>query len=242
MKTIFTAASFNIQHGVLSGFDWKRLTVPVLRINADILGVQEVDMGTNRSRGNDTIKCICQALLWQEGRFVPSMQYDGGQYGNGMFSKEPFEYFESLQLPHLEHMEPRSCGHTTVRLENGIRLHFFNTHLSYETAESRREQFIFLKKQIEKISPDDTFLITGDFNTQDEAEFSTLPAWRTALTNVLDEKKSDNNRHFKTFPDTHSAIDNIVFDSSHLTLQNAGMETGTLSDHNLLWAKFLCHS
>ena len=53
-----TAVSYNICHGHLAQFDWERLAAPIRALAPDVIGVQEVDMFTNRSRNMDTLSAL----------------------------------------------------------------------------------------------------------------------------------------------------------------------------------------
>ena len=238
MKQVFRIVSFNIQHGAWTALDWNRLVLPIKEVNADIVGMQEVDMFTSRTNCADSVTGIQKALGWDEGRFVRSMPYDGGEYGNALFARESFVCFEALLLPNADGQEPRSCGHAVLDFENGRRLHFLNTHLAFESAESRQPQFEVLRGILESIPQEEPYVLTGDFNTERAEAFLPLLNERSALANHLGVDGKVNVPHYKTFPETGHAIDNIVYDSKNLSLRASGMLEGQFSDHNLLWAEF----
>lgn len=238
MKQVFRTASFNIQHGAWTSFDWNRLVSPLKFLNIDLVGVQEVDMFTSRIGQIDSVCGIREALGCNEGRFIRSMPYAGGDYGNAVFARDAFLSFVTIPLPNGEGQEPRSCGHAILTFDNGRRLHFLNTHLAYESAESRKPQFEILRGILDSIPVEDAYILTGDFNTERIEEFDVLLCGRSALTNELSPKRAADAPHYATFPDTGIAIDNIVYDSLNLSSNASGMIEGRLSDHNLLWAEF----
>ena len=238
MSTVFRAATYNIQHGAIADFDWAALMQPVKSVRAALVGVQEVDMHTKRSHGLDSTEGIRLALGWPEGRFIPSMPYSGGLYGNAVFSALPLEAFEVAALVNRPGQEPRSCGHAVLRMDNGKRLHFLTAHLAYENAASRKPQFEQLRAILDAIPGDEAFILTGDFNTEREEEFLPLFNGRAALANTLSEERSASDPHYRTFPGTGHAIDNLVYDVRNLKMTAVGMKLDCLSDHNMLWAEF----
>lgn len=242
MKDSFCVVSYNIQHGSLSAFDWKHLTEPVRLAGASLLGMQEVDIGTHRSGGRDTVTGVREALRWPEGRFVQSMDYNGGYYGNALFASEPFLAFDTMPLKHIPGHEPRSIGHAILRLENGRRLHFLNTHLTVESAAGREIQFKQIAALLATIPDEDPFLVTGDWNTEKYADFAPLlgDGSRVALANALHPDRLPGERQVKTFINKPIAIDNIAYDKRLLTLTDIDVIKGNWSDHYPLYASFSC--
>ncbi len=131
--------------------------------------------------------------------------------------------------------------HAVIRLEEngkpGRLLHLLNTHLAFENPASRRPQIEVLRAGIRRIPADEAFVLTGDFNTETYSELQPLLDGRAALANALAPDRPQGAR-FQTFREPPMAIDNIVYDSTALTLTACGMRVGGESDHNLFWARF----
>lgn len=228
-----TAVTYNIRHGYDVGFDWSRLASHVNAVGADVVGFQEVDMGTARSLGLDSLKGLMEAVGFAYGRFIPAMEYNGGQYGTAMISRFPITSFEVFQLPD-GNREPRSCGRAVLEL-GGREFTFLNTHLEYENAEIRLPQY----EAVSEILPKEgAYLLTGDFNTEDAREFAPLLTGRSAALVNGGITAGGTEVLYKTFRQPPMAIDNMVYASDCMVLTAAGMVDSADSDHNLLWASF----
>jgi peptide/nickel transport system permease protein len=66
MKNI-TIATYNIRHGADVHYDWSRLAEQINRVGADIVGIQEVDMYTNRVGGRDSLSGLVNATVSYSG-------------------------------------------------------------------------------------------------------------------------------------------------------------------------------
>ena len=230
MKYINVATS-NICHGRYADLDWSRIASAIREADADIVGLQEIDMGTNRIGGLDTVAALTAATGLTHALFVPAMDFDGGQYGTAILSRYPMAATEYHPLPSA-HYEPRAFGCVTLDLGEGRTVAFLNTHLSYESAEQQSIQMAYLADWMAGHLPADIpAVLTGDFNTEDFTVFSPLTDRGYATANCAD-------REFKTFRSHPVAIDNIVYTASLLTPTDSGMVDRPVSDHNLFWCRF----
>lgn len=223
-----TAVSYNICHGHLARFDWDRLAAPIRSLAPDVIGVQEVDMFTNRSRNMDTLSALAKATGMPHALFVPTMEFNGGQYGIALLSRHPILGSKTISLPFDGH-EPRVAGCIRVLVDGEHPLWFVNTHLSYISHETRREQLSELAVRMTEIIPADTpAILSGDFNTEER------------LSPVVDGGFADVNEDggCKTFREPPIAIDRIAYTTAHLREIDHGMIESDASDHNPLWAKF----
>ena len=230
MKQI-TIATYNIRHGADVGLDWTKLAENIAPTGADIVGIQEVDMGTNRIGGLDTMAGLLGATGYPYGYFIPSMSFDGGRYGTAILSRHPIEGEKTMPL-NAEGLEPRAFGVVTVHPTDGEPILFLNTHLSYENPQVQSVQFTQIARWIRDNAPDHgPVVLTGDFNTADFTAFEPLLAQGFCLVN--------NEEHtYHTFRTTGIAIDNIVYRSASLIPTEQGMIDSDRSDHNLLWCRF----
>ena len=230
MKYI-NVATYNICHGRYADLDWSRIASAIQEADADIVGLQEIDMGTNRIGGLDTVAALTAATGLTHALFVPAMDFDGGQYGTAILSRYPIAAAEYHPLPSA-HYEPRAFGCVTLDLGEGRTVAFLNTHLSYESAEQQSIQMAYLADWMAGHLPADIpAVLTGDFNTEDFTVFSPLTDRGYATANCAD-------REFKTFRSHPVAIDNIVYTASLLTPADSGMVDRPVSDHNLFWCSF----
>ena len=215
-----TIASYNIMHGALSEYDMKKLVQSIVECGADLIGVQEVDVGAKRSGGRDIAALMAKELGFDV-RFSRSLDFQGGSYGNVILSRYPIEDFTCHLLTSGKY-EQRSIGAATVRIGDE-KISFWNTHLSFENTEQRRLQW----EQIRELLPKDMpWILTGDFNTSNFDEMRVLGD--VSLVNDYDHV-------FKTFRESGSPIDNIIY-TAPWTVADAGIIDNDHSDHNLLYA------
>ncbi len=219
-KITLRVGSYNIKAGSFVGFDISKLAAEIESHRLDLVGLQEVDMGTARSGGIDTMKLLAGSAGYEHYRFARAIDYRGGQYGTGILSRYPIVAFEVIQL-HSGSAEGRSVGHAIVEV-NRVSIDFFNTHLSYESAYLRTVQFAQLSELTKKCG---TYVLTGDFNTAECREFSVFK--KSILVNI---------NTYPTFPSSCRGIDNIVL-SNNWRVTASGMGAPGNSDHNLLWAE-----
>ena len=215
-----TIASYNIMHGALSEYDMKKLVESIVACGADLIGVQEVDVGAKRSGGRDIAALMAQELGF-EVRFGRSLYFQGGSYGNVILSRYPIEDF-TCHLLNSGKYEQRSIGVATVRIGDE-KISFWNTHLSYENTEQRYLQWEQIKELLPKNMP---WILTGDFNTGNFDEMRVLGD--VSLVNDYDHVH-------KTFRESGSPIDNIIYTAPWKVI-NDGIVDNDHSDHNLLYA------
>ena len=227
MKPI-TFATYNIRHGVDADFDFRRLAESVISCGAEVVGVQEIDLGTHRSRGLDILCGLAAAAEMPYTAFAPSMTFDGGEYGIGIMSKYPLSDIEIWKLPTPDGIEPRVAASVTVTTPER-EISFINTHLSYGCATHRAPQFKALAARLPGELP---YVVTGDFNTEDTAEFAPL----LQAGGVTANRENGEGGLCKTFRQPPAAIDHIFYPSGRLTLLAGGMVDSNHSDHNLFYA------
>lgn len=111
---------------------------------ADIVLLQEVDRGTQRSAGEDQIATLAR-LTSMESAFVKSLDYQGGLYGIAVLSRFPLDSAHVIPLnvtPRQERSgthEPRVGLHVVVRTPGGP-LHVVNTHIDPAAEPTFRHQ------------------------------------------------------------------------------------------------------
>ncbi len=221
MPKTLRIGSYNVKHGAEAGLDLTKLGDVIKSQELDIVGLQEIDYKTTRSKGVDQPAKLAELADMPYYLFVPAINYQGGKYGTLILSKYPIVSSEVIPLVSWD-KEARALGHAVIDV-NGRTLDFFNTHLSYEDTALRKLQF---DEVAEKTSLCENFILTGDFNTDNFDEFSVLGA------NLLNRAE----RNYPTF-DSGTAIDNIVYTDAFAETAS-GTVTESYSDHYLLWAEF----
>lgn len=213
--------SYNIKNGAGVNHDMSILAEDIVGLNLDIVGLQEVDIGTSRAKGLDTLKLLAEATGYQYYYFTKAINFGGGGYGTAILSRYPIVNHEAVLLETPSGYEQRAYGHAVIDV-NGVNVHFFNTHLSYEKKEIRDAQMAQLA---EATNASRGYILTADFNTAALGEFTVF----TDATLVNEGK-------YATFPSSSSAIDNIVLESGW-RIVDSGMLASNKSDHNMLWAE-----
>ncbi len=102
--------SYNIRNGHDVRHDMSLLAADILSVGADIVGLQEVDVGTSRAGGRDTLDELARALGWEHCAFCRAIDFAGGQYGTAILSRYPINAFEIIPLPTPASAEGRSVG------------------------------------------------------------------------------------------------------------------------------------
>lgn len=220
-KTI-RIGSYNIKHAADANLNLNTIAEVIKAQNLDIVGLQEVDKRTKRSKYIDQPRMLAEAADMPYYVFVRAIDYQGGQYGTLILSKYPIISSEVIPLESWD-KEARSLGHAVIDL-GGVELDFFNTHLSYEDKSLRGLQFL---EVAEKTDGCKNYIITGDFNTADFSEFRVIGG--NLINNEI--------RNYPTFPSSKSPIDNIVYSDSFKEVAS-GYVSRSYSDHCMLWAEF----
>lgn len=155
-----TVATFNIAHGRECNFYYPTLAEDIVNSGAEIVGIQEIDQMTERNQMQNTLKVLSQKTGMEYYHFAPALTpYQGGEYGIGILSKYPIESAEYFQLPKLtDGEEQRVILHAKVNVD-GKPLDFFVTHGQMSAITQQ------LKAANEYIKQCETFVYTGDFNT-----------------------------------------------------------------------------
>lgn len=214
-------ASYNIRHGHDAGSDMSLLASDICSVKADVVGLQEVDIGTARVHGRNTLAELAKAAGFAHYRFCRAIDYMGGQYGTAILSRYPICSFEVISLPCEGAREARSVGHAVIDAD-GMRVDFFNTHLSVESTAARLPQFDALAA-LTKHHPG--WILTGDFNTANLDCFS-----------VFRNASMANPGRYATFPESGEGIDNVVCNAPW-NVTDTGILQNHHSDHVLLWAE-----
>lgn len=189
-------ASYNIHHGAGSdkctpppasrppaadcGLNLERIARIVRDMDADVVGLQEVDRFWGRSGYVDQAMRLGE-LLSMNVCFGGNLDHQADvhadrphQYGTLILSKRPLLACWNTLLPRAsETAEQRGLLRAVVELDNGARLHVFNMHL-HTTVPDRALQVPVVDTLIGDSSP---AILLGDFNAQPtEASMSPLQA------------------------------------------------------------------
>ncbi|MBV9924906.1 MAG: endonuclease/exonuclease/phosphatase family protein [Acidobacteria bacterium] len=156
--------SYNIHVGI--GMDKKldlaRIAEVIKRSRADIVGLQEVDRGVERTGRVDEIKELAR-LTGMDYAFAHNLDYQGGQYGVAVLSRFPILSIDHRRYANRRERERRGFIRVEVEVE-GRRLNFVTTHLDYQFADGREFETGQLLDALADVRG--PLLVVGDFNEE----------------------------------------------------------------------------
>lgn len=218
-------ASYNIKN-CNNGEDIDKIAADITAQNLDLVAVQEVDRGSNRAGGRDVLKELAAKSL-PNYHFFKTIKLPGGDYGIGILSRYPLENCKQENLKTVKKAEDRVLAQAEITVK-GIKLHVFNTHLSFEDTGSRKEQIRFINEQLKTNEP---FVLMGDFNVQGYEEFDGFTegyAINNSTTQFMSYIGED---------DGFRGLDNIIY-SKNVKVEDVQMVKTSASDHNMLIGTF----
>lgn len=161
---IVKVLTFNILHGATTkgDFDLNAIAKVIIEANPDFVALQEVDYKTNRARQYD----LATELGWRL-KMVPvfgsAMDYNGGEYGEGILSKYTFLQTRNVALPFSVGNEPRTALEVISVIRSGDTIAFIGTHLDHLKDEKDR---ISQVNKINEVFTSNTYptILAGDLN------------------------------------------------------------------------------
>ncbi|HEX6185109.1 MAG TPA: endonuclease/exonuclease/phosphatase family protein [Pyrinomonadaceae bacterium] len=156
--------SYNIHVGV--GMDkkqdLKRIADVIKLYGCDLVGLQEVDRGVQRTGRVDEIKELAR-LTGMDYAFAHNLDYQGGQYGVAVLSRFPILAIDHRRYANTRERERRGFIRVEVEVK-GRRLNFVTTHLDYQYPDGR----LFETQQMLDALADvrGPLIVTGDFNEE----------------------------------------------------------------------------
>jgi endonuclease/exonuclease/phosphatase family metal-dependent hydrolase len=160
-KTI-RVMTYNIHVGV--GMD-KKLDLPriakvIKQQHADLVGLQEVDRGVERTQRIDEIAELAK-LTKMDYAFAFNLKYQGGQYGVAILSRFPIRATDHRLYKNLREAERRGFIRAEVDIDGRV-VNFLTTHLDYQYEDGRvfeAEQLLSGLKDVKG-----PLIVVGDFN------------------------------------------------------------------------------
>ena len=169
---------YNIRwgRGMDDVYDLERTANAIRAWNPDIVTIQEVDRGVERSGRVNQPKVLAEKLGMHYA-FGKSIPHQGGEYGLLTLSRFPIVDYEMIHLrPHAPvALEQR--GLLTVRIAipkaggpgtESMIIRVSNTHLCHRVQEHRAEQFAMINERLSQ--GDEPVILTGDFNARPSNE------------------------------------------------------------------------
>lgn len=194
----FRIVSYNIRHG--QGMDGK---VNVRRVGLNIgwtaprfVGVQEVDRRTQRVNGVDSCAVLAKAS-GLHATFAKAIDFDGGEYGNAVLSREVPLSVKRVPLPGAEPRVLLLCEFEDC---------WFGTmHLAVDSEEARIKSVELVREAVASCGGKPVFL-TGDWNAlPDSPVIGELKGFLSVLSSERDA----------TFHPREQCIDYVAVDAAH---------------------------
>ncbi len=154
--------SYNIRHGrgMDDRVDVGRAAAVLRSLNPDIVGLQEVDVGVERSGRTDEASAIGVALGMHHA-FGAFFDYQGGQYGMAILSRHPVVATRSVRLP--DGNEPRVALAVEIAHPSIGRLMVVNVHFDWVADDGFRfAQASRLATYLDSLTV--PYVLIGDFN------------------------------------------------------------------------------
>ncbi|MCP4510577.1 MAG: endonuclease [Fuerstiella sp.] len=183
---------YNIHYGQGNdgAYDIPRLAEVVNRLKPDLVALQEVDVGVERSGRIHEAQQLGQ-LTNMAVRYGPTQHYQGGLYGNAVLSRLPILDVVIQPLPYTESTAdrttyPRGAIAVTVRGPNEQRLRFISTHFQHNVEEDRVAEAHAINRLFAGDADNIPTILAGDMNATPDAEPVTVLQQR--WTNAIDDK------------------------------------------------------
>jgi endonuclease/exonuclease/phosphatase family metal-dependent hydrolase len=243
-KTI-RVMTYNIHHG--EGVDGKvdvdRIAKLVLDAKADIVALQEVDRGVERTKRIDIMTTLSD-LTGMTYAFGKTIDYQGGDFGNGFLTRFPI--LEERNLLYSVNRGGEQRGLLQLLLDaRGEEIVVMNTHLDFHEADSER---VYCTNEIRNAARryvPRPIIVCGDFN--DEPGSRTVATMQEEFTDAW-EKVGRGAAHTHPVDSAKQRIDYIFFSkvvsqsesASRLMLQpvSAWVLPSRASDHLPLLVEF----
>lgn len=234
-------ATYNVQAGIGMDdeYDLDRLADTIREMDADVIGLQEVDVHWgDRSENENTIKLLAEKL-GMEYYFAPIYDLDPDQgsedrkqYGVAVLSKYPIKETANREITRLSTQDPDSepesaPGFLEAKIDiDGADTWFYVTHLDYRSNPEVRETQV--DEMLHIMEEHDYPILVGDMNANPEApELQPLFRW-------FDDAwmNSDQTGSGYTFPaDSPDKRIDYILSSKRMNVENTTVDSSQTSDH-----------
>ena len=172
--------SYNMHRaiGVDRRFKPERIAKVLKHHQADIVLLQEVDVGVPRSRNLDLAKEMAEAADYPYHAVGLNVKLSQGKYGNATLSKFPIIKSRNINLT-VGPRKARGCLHSTIQVNNSGDFHsqveVFNLHLGLSSQERVRQVGLLIhSEEFTSMTAETPCFVGGDFND-----------WRTLLAPIF---------------------------------------------------------
>jgi endonuclease/exonuclease/phosphatase family metal-dependent hydrolase len=161
--------SYNIHHGegLDKRLDLERIARLILDAKADVVGLQEVDRGVERTQKRD-LPAELAKLTGMHVHFENNHPYQGGEYGNATLSRFPIKQAKNTRYKMLRPGEQRGVLQLVLDV-GGREVLFLNTHLDYRPDDAERLSNVEEIKALVSAAGKKPVILVGDFNATPES-------------------------------------------------------------------------
>ncbi|MDP9812295.1 endonuclease/exonuclease/phosphatase family metal-dependent hydrolase [Rhizobium tibeticum] len=209
--------------------DPHRIAAVIARSEADIIALQELDVGRKRTGGIDQAEMIA-TLLKMEAHFHPALHVEEERYGDAIVTALPTRLMRAAPLPSIG--ETRGAIWVQVDV-HGWSLNVLNTHLGLRNRDRNRQVTALLSDdwignaQFQALPA----VVCGDLNA-----IPSSPAYKSLATHFRDAQLSAGTRPRPTFPSRYPLLRiDHVFVSKELHVASVAITADPLtrraSDH-----------
>lgn len=239
-KTTVKVATFNVAagRGTDGAYNLERIATAIENTEADIIGLQEVDVHWGDRSNNDNMVALLAERLDMEYYFAPIYDFDPAgegeprrKFGVAVLSKYPITNAANREIARLSTQDPNPVpkpapGFLEAQINvNGAEVAFYVTHLDYRADPIVREMQV---ADMEEIMAAHTYsILVGDMNARPDApELQPLfqkyaDAWEWSL-------EEDGYTYPAASPDRR--ID-FVFASPRIEVHSATKMSSQAADH-----------
>jgi endonuclease/exonuclease/phosphatase family metal-dependent hydrolase len=156
--------TFNIHHGegIDGRLDLERIARVITDARADLVGLQEVDRGVERTQRRDLPTELAR-LTGLAVRFESNLPHQGGEYGNAVLSRFPVKTSRNTRFRAPRAGEQRGFQEVTVQV-GGRELLFINTHLDFRSGDEERLASVDELRLAVTAAGSKPVIAAGDFN------------------------------------------------------------------------------
>lgn len=223
----FTLASFNIGAAskMYNRYDERDLYAIagfIKDCGCDVVALQEVDRGCDRSDGVDMVSYISEKAHYPFYHFITIRPFQNGLYGTAILSRFPISGSKTINYKTKIAKQGTSCGYITFDFDK-TSVTVFNTHLSCESEAGNLDTMSCLDQELREFyCYHGGFLCCGDFNTSPSVVSDNI-RWVSLA-----------NKDLYTYADR--SIDNVLYTKGFEVsgVKTLDATTGLISDHNML--------
>lgn len=162
----FRVMTYNIHHG--EGLDGKvdlpRVAALIRREGADIVALQEVDKGVERT-GRRDLPAELAELSGMSCVFSNNYSFQGGEYGNAVLTRFPIKSTANFHYQKVNETEQRGLLELTLDV-HGRDLVFLTTHIDHRQPDAARWSNVGEIEARVKSHGQQPVILCGDFNDQ----------------------------------------------------------------------------